>query len=84
MSEDGDHRLLRVGREVVSSARRNKTPQMKPGLWRDVICTMRLMKAFTRASFASDLSDLNRRLRYKACLDELVNRRSSKDSYNVR
>ena len=84
MSVDDDHNDLRLGRELVNSARRNKTPQMKPGLCSDVVCTMRLIKAFTRGILVSDLSDLKRRFRYSACLDEFVNRRSNKDSYNVR
>ena len=81
---DDDHNDLRLGREFVNSARRNKTPHMKPGLCSEVVCTIRLIKAFTRGILVSDLSDLKRRFRYSACLDELVNRRSNRDSYNVR
>jgi hypothetical protein len=57
-----------------NSLRRYNTPQIKEGWWRVATCMMRFTKAFTRLTEVSVFSARKRRLRYNACLDELISR----------
>ena len=60
------------------------TPQTKGGWCKVTIWSRRLTNAFMRLMLRSALNARNRRLRYKACFEELMRRGSRSDSYKVR